>query len=399
MADLRIIGLVRLMRWARSQLAMGIHPDQAESFRTTIRQALRQVDGLLERAKTPAARLPRPSFQAYQFLKGVELDQLPPPKETMRRANSPIGLYTTMQDEMLARLPEYRTGKSAEVLAELRAQIGSAAQAVEVACSRQGMRVQDLAAPSRRAALWLDFLKDPQALAVHLQTLERLERFARQTVKGKLPVRVALANPAALYRMDNTGRSLALTVHEGFAGAPDEVLEALAGITLSRRSARRSQVIRAYAAGEEFLKISRKLAAGGKDGHPAAVEKDLEPLVEAFERINREFFSGSLARPTLAWSRGLTYREFGQYQPASDRVSISRSLADPSVPGYVLDFVMYHELLHKKLGVKIVGKRHYAHTAEFHREEKRFPRYEEAKECINELSRKLAPGRKRRAAR
>jgi hypothetical protein len=399
MAELRIIGLVRLMRWARAQLDMGIHPDQAESFRATIRQAIRQVDGLLERAKTPASRLPQPSFHAYQFLKGVELDRLPPPTEAKRRANTPIGLYTSLQDEMLARLPDYRAGKTAEVTAELRSQVGSAAQAVEAACSRRGIRLQDLPAPTRRAALWLDYLKDPQALALHLQGLERLERFARQAVKGKIPVRVALANPAALYRMDNNGRSLALTVHEGFAGAPDEVLEALAGITLSRRSARRSQVIRAYAAGEEFLQISRKLAAGSKDGHPAAAGKDVERLVEAFERINREYFGGSLAQPALAWSRGLTYREFGQYQPASDRVSISRSLAAPSVPGYVLDFVMYHELLHKKLGVKIVGKRHYAHTAEFHREEKRFPRYEEAKTCMNELSRKLAPMKKRRTTR
>ncbi len=396
MADLRIIGLVRLMRWARAQLAMGIGADQAESFRATILQAIRQVDGLLERAHTPASRLPRPSFKAYQFLKGVELERLPPPKETKRRALSPIGMYTAIQEEMLARLPDYRAGKAAEVEVELLARIRGAAQAIEAACSRQGIRVHDLAAPTRRAALWLDFLTDPQALAVHLQALERLERFARQAVKGNIAVRVALANPAALYRTDNSGRSLALTAHEGYAGAPDEVLEALAGIALSRRSARRSQLIRAYAAGDEFLRISRRLAAGGKDGHPVQEGKDLQPLVAAFERINRGYFGSGLARPALAWSRGLTYREFGQYQPASDRVSISRSLVEPSVPGYVLDFVMYHELLHKKLGITIVGKRHYAHTAEFHREEKRFPQYAEAKACLNELSRKLAPARRKR---
>lgn len=394
MAELRVIGLVRLMRWAQAQLTMGISAEGADSFRTAIRQAIRQVDGLLERNHAPASKLPKPSFEAYRYLKGVELDRLPPPKTASRKKRTPIGMAAAVQEAMLAGLPDIRTGKAEGVAAALREQIAGAAQVVEIACRRQGIQKGDLPGPTRRAALWLDFLSDPQMLAAHLQTLARLDRLAHQAVRGKSEVQVALANLAVLYRVNNRGRLLELIVHEGFLGASDEVLTALAGMALSRRSARRSQLVRAYTASPQFLTYSRSLATGGAKEHAAPQSGELRQLVETFERINRDFFGGSLTRPALNWSRGLTYREFGHYQPSSDTVSISRSLIEPSVPAYVLDFVMYHELLHKQLGVKTSGTRQYAHTAEFRREEQRFPRCAEAKACLDDLSRQLAPRRR-----
>jgi hypothetical protein len=401
MTELRVTGLVRLMRWAQAQLAAGIGAEQAESFRSTIRQAIRQVDGLLDRYHAPASRLPRPSLQAYEYLKAVELDRLPPPKASPRKRLSPIGMCADIQEEMIAVLPEIRGGQAAAAAEKLLVRVQGAAKSAQVACARQGIHPHELPLPTRRAVCWLEFLSIPEMLSAHLQTLERLDRFSRQAVKGKVAVQVALSNTGVLYRMNHRGHRMELIVHEGFLGAPDEVLEALAGMALSRRSARRSQIMRAYAAGPDFLRLSQRLAAGEAPGRAAPETGDLKRLVEAFERINRDCFAGSLPPPALTWSRGRTYREFGHYQPASDTVSISRSLDDPAVPGYVLDFVMYHELLHKKLGVKTAGGRSYAHTAEFRREEQRFPRYFEAKACLQELSNKLTPKRRpvRRTAR
>ena len=68
---------------------------------------------------------------------------------------------------------------------------------------------------------------------------------------------------------------------------------------------------------------------------------------------------------------------------------INRGLDRSDVPAYVLDFVMYHELLHKALGVKTSGARRVAHTKEFRDFEKRHPDYERAQAFIQKNAKRL----------
>ena len=74
-------------------------------------------------------------------------------------------------------------------------------------------------------------------------------------------------------------------------------------------------------------------------------------LAASFERVNREYFGSALARPRLTWSRTFTGRKFGHYDPIRDTVMISATLDREDLPEYALDFVVYHELLHKQLGI------------------------------------------------
>ncbi len=105
-------------------------------------------------------------------------------------------------------------------------------------------------------------------------------------------------------------------------------------------------------------------------------------LAESFERVNKTYFEGSVPRPKLIWSRKLTKRKFGHYDFLRDTVMISRSLDRESVPEFVVDYIVYHELLHKKLGLKWKNGRRGAHTPEFHREMKKFPQHAEAETFI-----------------
>jgi hypothetical protein len=390
MPEIRVHGLVRLMRWASAQLAAGIAPERAASFHASIIEAIQQVDHLLRQNRLSPSKLPRPSFEAYQFLKSVDLTKLPPSRPAPRRQKTPIGLSLAIQDEMLERLPALRAGESG-VQDKLLSLIQTYRRGIQSACRKRGLEIQDLGAPSQRAAAWLIFLCEAETLALHLHALERLDRLARQALKKDGAVRVTFTNMTHLYRMDRHAGGVELMVHEGFIGAPDEVLEALAGAALSRRTARRMQLVRAYAAGADFTRLSLQLESNGSAAQPAPVGGSHHHLERAFERVNRLYFAGSLPRPALTWSRRATYREFGHYQPSSDTVSISRSLDAPSVPEYVLDYVVFHELLHKKLGMKTAGGRQYAHTPEFHHEEKRFERYAEAKVFLQEYSRRLSP--------
>jgi hypothetical protein len=44
----------------------------------------------------------------------------------------------------------------------------------------------------------------------------------------------------------------------------------------------------------------------------------------------------------------------------------------------VVEFVLYHELLHKHHGVKLVNRNYMAHTPEFRRSEQQFYHYQQA---------------------
>jgi predicted metal-dependent hydrolase len=104
--------------------------------------------------------------------------------------------------------------------------------------------------------------------------------------------------------------------------------------------------------------------------------------------VNREYFNGKIQQPHLVWNNRVTKRKFGHYQWDTDTVMVSRSLDDPRVPEFVVDFVIYHELLHKKRGSVLVNQRRVVHSKSFREEESCFARYSEAQEYLNKLSQK-----------
>lgn len=109
-------------------------------------------------------------------------------------------------------------------------------------------------------------------------------------------------------------------------------------------------------------------------------------LDELFDKVNREYFGSSLAKPRLIWSQINTYRKFGHYEPARNRVMISLTLDDAGIPDFVIEFVLYHELLHKHHGATWVNGRRMVHTPEFRRDEQQFKLYKEALGWLRKLA-------------
>jgi predicted metal-dependent hydrolase len=95
-----------------------------------------------------------------------------------------------------------------------------------------------------------------------------------------------------------------------------------------------------------------------------------------------------MVQPKLVWNRALTGSKFGHYRPSADTVMLSVSLDSSAFPGFVLDFVMYHELLHKKHAVAVVNGRRIVHSAAFRAEERKFEGYREAERLLKELARR-----------
>jgi hypothetical protein len=112
-------------------------------------------------------------------------------------------------------------------------------------------------------------------------------------------------------------------------------------------------------------------------------------LNEMFDSLNFWYFGGKLSKPTLTWSAKNTYRILGHHDSTHDTVSISRSLDDKKVPAYVVEYVLFHEMLHIAHPTRHVNGRRYNHTAAFRRDERRFTHYEAAERWIEKSVRHL----------
>jgi predicted metal-dependent hydrolase len=119
--------------------------------------------------------------------------------------------------------------------------------------------------------------------------------------------------------------------------------------------------------------------------HLAATERKADPVLkESFERVNDKYFYGTIEMPNLEFGK-MAKRTLGSYHFHTDTVTISPLLAGAGPE--LLDYIVYHELLHKKLKFNTSGLRTSYHSSEFKKREKSF---EKAPQVESELKRFLA---------
>ena len=161
-------------------------------------------------------------------------------------------------------------------------------------------------------------------------------------------------------------------------GAPDSVLRAIAHILLAkmyRKPIDRGHAARyrKYVGSHEIVRkahLVRQMRGRKKLRSARGHFYDLDAV---FEKLNTHFFHGLMARPRMSWSQTKTRRILGHYDPAHNAIVISRIFDHPAVPRFVLEYIVYHEMLHLKHPVKLRGSRRCVHSTEFQAEEKLFP--------------------------
>jgi predicted metal-dependent hydrolase len=173
-------------------------------------------------------------------------------------------------------------------------------------------------------------------------------------------------------------------------GAPEGILRAIAHILLAKMY--RKPIDRSYAAryrkyvgSHEIVRkahLVRQMRGRKLLRSPRGHSYDLDCI---FEELNTRFFHGLMARPRMSWSQTKTRRILGHYDPAHNAIIISRIFDHPAVPRYVLEYIVYHEMLHLKHPVKLRGSRRCVHSAEFQAEEKLFPRAVDANAFLKRL--------------
>jgi hypothetical protein len=169
--------------------------------------------------------------------------------------------------------------------------------------------------------------------------------------------------------------------------APEPVLRAIAHILLAklyRRPVERSQSARyrRFVASHDVSAKAHLVRQMRGRKHIHSARGHHFDLDEIFEHLNRRFFHGLMGRPQLTWSRNHAHNRLGHYDPAHNAIVISRVFDHPRVPRYVVEYIVFHEMLHLKHPVKLRGSRRCVHSREFLAEEKMFPDLDQARKFL-----------------
>jgi predicted metal-dependent hydrolase len=109
--------------------------------------------------------------------------------------------------------------------------------------------------------------------------------------------------------------------------------------------------------------------------------------VAIFEQLNEKYFSRQLERPHIAWSSRTWRRQFGCYDPGPNQIVLNRRMDRPGVPQFVVEYVLYHEMLHVKHPTRRSGCSLISHSPEFRAEEKRYEHFRAARKFLDQLAR------------
>ncbi len=178
---------------------------------------------------------------------------------------------------------------------------------------------------------------------------------------------------------------LAIRLSDIFADAPAEVYKALAFILFAKLYRKTVddfyyRSYRAFILGDTIQERARLARSArsrrARTADPRGRHFDLEGL---FQRLNHEYFAGMLTQPCLSWSAKKSRYVLGRYDATHNVIFISKVFDAPDVPAFVIEYVLFHEMLHLKHRSRIHASRLMVHTPEFKAEEKSFRDYEKAK--------------------
>jgi predicted metal-dependent hydrolase len=128
----------------------------------------------------------------------------------------------------------------------------------------------------------------------------------------------------------------------------------------------------------------------------SSAEGDFYNLEEIFERLNRTYLQEKLQKPVLSWSARKTYRVLGHHDSTHETIIVSKSLDNKKVPEYVVEFVVFHEMLHIFHPTEHRNGRRYNHTPQFRRNERKFAYFTRAENWIEQNIKHLKRHAKRK---
>jgi hypothetical protein len=246
----------------------------------------------------------------------------------------------------------------------------------------------------------------PRPEASRVASADELARRLGTLLDGGLKELVLTDNKSRIVSARGNAAALEVRIHRSFVHATDATLARVAEFLRGVRGPARQ---RALAAIREHFEAHHQGAAPRRK---ARSRRDLETagrhfdLAQILDELDRRFFDGRLGlavtwgrRPAPAGGSGFFRRRkkkrssirLGSYHQEERLVRVHRALDRAFVPRYVVEAVVYHEMLHAVVPPVKRGTRRSIHPPEFRRREREFPHHAEAERWLAEnLDRLLA---------
>jgi len=201
-----------------------------------------------------------------------------------------------------------------------------------------------------------------------------LKSYLEKSVRKNVTI-VITDNSTVMLSIKRKKNHISLRLHRMFLSASHEVLNELAGYI--RNSRITTPLTR------DFINKNTHHLREKPPRKIRLVHKGKKfNLLDIFNKVNSEYFDGTLSS-SITWStrspkRSVAKRTLGSYSRDIDLIRINPVLDSVRVPGYFLEYVVYHEMLHADLNNEPTSKRRTVHSHEFKRREKLFRHFDRA---------------------
>ncbi len=264
---------------------------------------------------------------------------------------------------------------------------------IESGMAWRGLARAELTGPTREALGWVAYFRQPANLDRYLAAVAEARAAFRAAGADRrrcpTPLRVEFRPQSAVgwLRVERGGSGSSLC-----CATPAVALETAGFVALAAHllHGRGKRALHEAMCAPGYQGVAAELDALAGCAEPTAGR--WHDLAESFARVSGRLFGGTLDRPALAWSHARGRRVFARCDLVADRIVVHRRLDAPDVSAATLDFVLYHELLHRRHGIRWAGERARTHTAAFRREERRFPGWAAAEAELERLAGERARG-------
>jgi hypothetical protein len=175
------------------------------------------------------------------------------------------------------------------------------------------------------------------------------------------------------------GDGYQVRAHRMFAGLEPRLVRALARYVV-HNDQRASKLI-----GEFIERNESRIVTGPRRERPPVLRTrgKHHDLSAIYDRLNRAYFQGAHdARISWGSARRPANRrsiKVGSFSVEDRLIRVHPLLDQEGVPGYFLDWIVFHEMLHGKHAIRKVDGRRCFHPPEFAEEERQFPDYGRAR--------------------
>ena len=181
------------------------------------------------------------------------------------------------------------------------------------------------------------------------------------------------------------GRAIIVQISLTSLEMPDEYFSLLMKILFSRLAKKpvlktwKSQLLNYENNFQE--KHTKPVKSNGRRLNP---EGKYYNLSQIFQQLNRQYFKNNLSQPNIGWSQNKNRYRLGSYDHSQQKIIISKILDNRDIPEFVVDGIVYHEMLHQVHPIQKKNGRRIIHCKYFKIDEKKFKEHVKLQKWIKE---------------